>query len=209
MSGSEAVYTFFKDLGLSIALALLAYAFQRLQQERSRAQDTRNLFLTKATDNAIQYFLPIIGGANGLLAQAQKLRAGPPGSNPEDPLSRGFYYAFYFIKRMRELALKGGAFLLNDIYGEQLIEYCWDRFYSQAVQYLGYRELSRVLDILESQETLTSFEEKLRPRGIMGGGKIPPAVITTMRDRFKAWLTGPDFADIEKEALISCGGLAI
>ncbi|HTG31783.1 MAG TPA: hypothetical protein VLB76_02540 [Thermoanaerobaculia bacterium] len=196
LSSSEAVYTFFKDLGLSIVLALLAYAFQRLQQERSRAQDTYNLFLTKATDNAIQYFLPIIGGANGLREQVRKLRAG---ADPAEPLSRGFYYALYFIKRMRELTLKGGAFLLPDLYGEQLIQHCWIVFYGQAVQYLGYREISRVLDILEPQETLTSFEEKLRPHGLIGGGKIPPAVIAQMRTGFASWVTGPDFANIKIE----------
>ncbi|MFL6231596.1 MAG: hypothetical protein ACJ76N_00515 [Thermoanaerobaculia bacterium] len=199
LSGSEAVYTFFKDLGLSIVLALLAYAFQRLQQERSRTQDTRNLFLTKATDNAAQYFLPIIGRTESLLDQVAKLRTSQPGHDYTEHLNRGFYYALYLLKRMRDLSLRGGAFFLTDILGEQLISYCWGLFYVQAVQHLGYRELSRVLDLMEPHETLSSFEEKLRPRGVFSGGRIPPTVIDTMKEGFRSWATGPDFPNIEKE----------
>jgi len=191
----EAVYSFFKDLGVPVVLGLLAYLFQRLQQDRTRQQETRQRFLDRATDNSARFYLPICSAAHMLVWQSRAFKEAAPGDpEREKSFRRSFYYFLYLMKKNRDLGHHAGGFFFPKREAEKVVDKCERAFFPAAWGRLGYIEISEVLDSLDEEETITSLEKKLfRPRflSLLSGSEATAA--TRLRDGFRTWLEKDGF----------------
>jgi hypothetical protein len=189
----QAVYAFFKDLGLAVVLAVLPFVFQRIQQARARQEEARQFFLSRATDNAVRYLLPVSQLASQLRQTAGAL---PPGATARHVAQRqAFFYLISFVKKMRDLALEGGGILLTTPKAERLVDQCWGVLFERVRKQLGYVDLSHAVDLMEGHESITQFETAATPHhGFLG--PQPTAAqeaVQRLREGFAAW-PAADFA---------------
>jgi hypothetical protein len=186
---ADAGYSFVKDLGLPLVVGFLAYYFQQTHQERARRDEIRRSFLERATDNAVHYLLPLVQAAQSLQSQAEKLRLHRQAAVRDD-WRTGLYYMVLFLKRVRDLAFKGGGFMLEDTRGEVVLQLSGNLVFERARDRLGYFEISLAQDLMEGHESVTQFwaQAASRQRSLFGGTGTRQQAIARLEDSFKDWV---------------------
>lgn len=185
LTWARALLSFVKDLALPLMLALLAYAFQRLQQEQGRAQETFNLTLPQAHENAVKHLLPVVGAADQFLARF-KSAAGPPSADQTIASEQCLFFLLSAAKGMRDLVPQGGGIFLSDLVAEDATAYCWRTLRYRLEKELGQEELPAILDLWSRKESFTSMREHFF------GPDGDPA-FQKLKRRFEKWLRCPAF----------------
>ena len=167
---SQAVYSFFRDMGAPLALGLLAYVVQLFQQDRERQEKRRQqaraeLQLLDPRDGkcvALRYLMPISSATAQLVKHVRDYQdLGENDLSRETVLRRSFYYFLHLMEKMRELTHEAGGFFFRNLKGESVANHCWTCSFRESTAQLGYADLSEVLDVLGDAETLTVMEDRL------------------------------------------------
>jgi hypothetical protein len=151
---AESVYQVVKDLGLPIALGLLAYLYQRLQQARSEAsqaerdrqqarEEVRGALFKRVHQSSILNYMPIVSEVMGLTGTAPKVREDPPGELLHARKSLAFFLNLRL--RMRELMEKEGGLFLGRRIGEEFVQRCWSVTLYRGRRRLGPEEFDAVV----------------------------------------------------------------
>ena len=151
-----AVYSLLKDFGLPLLLGILAYFFQQIQQERSRAHEAHSAILPTATTNATNYMLPAAAASRNMRNMIEE--AGQP-NHPQwqEKQQQAFFYFVLLLKKMRDLNSVGGGFFFADVSSEVLAARCWRAVYRHAIEHFGYLNLSYTQDLLGEHHTISYF----------------------------------------------------
>lgn len=198
-------YEFFKDLGLPIALGLLAYLFQRLQAVRARRDQTYDSMLPRAHENAVRYLIPMTvmaGMIDRAVGAAERAEAAGKTADRELAWRRAFYYLLLLLKNNATLLERGGGYFLTSLEGENVGTSCWNALFRRVVQRLDYAALYKILDGFELEDSMTRFEDRfcIRNRSTLGSSlPSPPPVFTPVftqaRKAFREWLGEDGFHD--------------
>lgn len=193
-----------KDLALPIVVGILGYLFQRRlqqqeqnrrdrekeieekrqEQERERTQlaETWNKMLPQSHEYAAKYYMPLEGAVSSavrfmeLYKQNKSTRDG----------RRAFYYWLLMERRMRHLVRSVGGFYFKDRTGEELSASSFEGYDRLCVadDENTLRDINRILDKMDRDETLNQFLEKLD-----GSTEIDAFVVFQRAyERFKNWL---------------------
>lgn len=155
---SRAVLSFFKDLALPIVLVLLAYAVQRLQQEKTSHQETFHAMLPRAHENIVRFLLPILSSAHRFLRYFD-----PRVSQPS--LQQTLFNLLFILKGMRSLVFKGGGIFFTNITGETAVQACWREILGIVETKFGAQQVSEILDEWGSVESFTALKKKFKTVG--------------------------------------------
>jgi hypothetical protein len=177
------VYSLLKDLGLPLLLGVLAYLFQQILQERSRAESAHSTILPTATTNAIRYLLPAAAAIRNLRRVLVEAEVNPADRRQNQAKhQQAFFYFVFLLKRMRDMNSIGGGFFLADVSSEALVAECWRAIHRRAIDHFGYLDLSYTQDLMDAHETISLFLDQF-------GGRLNQAQIAALRvaEKFPEW----------------------
>jgi len=199
---AKAFLSFLKDLALPLVLALLAYAFQHLQQDRSRVQETFNAILPQAHQNAAQHLLPVVGATTRLLARCGPA-IDPLNTEQMTALRQSLFYTLGLVKGMRDLASQGGGIFFTTLLGEDAVMQCWRRIFARAEESLDASDLSTVLDRWSKDESLSSMGSNFDPPRTFWphDAQAHEAAFQRLQGRFGIWLLSAPFSAFDRPLL--------
>jgi hypothetical protein len=192
LTWAKALLSFLKDLALPLMLAALAFAFQNVQQERSRVNETINLILPLAHENAGKHLLPVVGATDQLLAR-YALAVGAASSEQAIAKEESLFFLLSAVKGMRDLTSHGGGIFFSDLVGEDAILFCWRTLRHRVEKRLGSGELSAVLDSWSRKESLSSMRLKFSG----ADGELHPA-FEQLKSNFEGWLGSQEFETFDQ-----------
>jgi hypothetical protein len=193
LAWARALLSFLKDLALPLMLALVAYAFQRLEQERARVHETFNLILPRAHENAVKHLLPVVGATDQLVAR-WPLAAGAASQEQAIALEESLFFLLSAVKGMRDLSSHGGGVFFSDLAGEDATITCWRTLRHRVEKKLGSGEIPTVLDRWSRKESLSS----MRLTFSEAHGEPHQTAFQKIKKSFDDWLHDREFETFDQ-----------
>lgn len=155
---------------------------QAHQQTLAISRQAWASMLPTSHENNVNYYLPLLGSAGALLASVRRVRQ----QGPAVP----FFDLLLMLRRNRQVP---GLYLM-DRKGEELVRELWDLFLERVLDGLTEAqpggdsvkirsELSALLDLLNPEESFSSFQKKIGET--LGAGRRSKA----LQQRFATWAT--------------------
>ncbi|MFN8096450.1 MAG: hypothetical protein U0599_30270 [Vicinamibacteria bacterium] len=193
----EALYGFFKDVGLTLMLGVLALLFQAYQQRRAQVQETWSVVFPRAHETAVKYLLPIVGAASGLVRQVDEALDGQRSvESARLARRRALFNLVDLFRSLQRLGNEAGGYVLSDTRGEEFLYQCWASVRKRLESALGFETILRVLHATKGVATLVEFESQVA-RPAVGW---EDADFAELRGRFEAWLAGVT-VDVDRQII--------
>jgi hypothetical protein len=142
---------------------------QKREREESHVRQTWNLMLPVSHKLATEHYVGIQQAARGLLeATAQREAALQSGRAEEagQQARNAFHFFALFHRRVRHLSRTAGGFYFKHRTGEEILRTCHAQFLRRYAVNLGEarRQFGPLMDAIDVNETVASFENKLLSR---------------------------------------------
>ena len=182
---TDAIKSFFTDLGLPLVLAVLAYFLKKYEEERERSskaaeehgqqiQQTWTLMLPKMHQNAERHYMPISGDARSVHDY-----------HASGDIDVTFFFFLLFLSEMRRMINRIGGFYFKHRSGEDMAHRLWAILLMRADNVFGRREREHAQVVVKPSDTFEMFSS---------GIGATDARIVAMRSTFRQPSTQAYFA---------------
>lgn len=208
-----AILGFYKDLGLPILLAVLAYLFKQWEDARERERQaaesyrrqllqTWNKMLPVSHNDATKYYMPLaaaIRAANEDFKRCQEAmqKGALPANSPL--VKESLYYFLLAMRRFRAISRQRGGFYFKDRTGEKISSLCVNemfRLYRRSVAGLSQHTSTA----LSQMKPFTTFGEFIPVLEDALAANTPRTAVQEaffqVHTGFYAWLSTAEFLQI-------------
>lgn len=191
------IYEFFKDLGVPITLGVLAYLFQRLQQDRDRRHQTADRLSQRAHENVVRYYLRLSASTRQFASAAgafSRTEQSAVITDTSEEYSLALRRATYFLARAVRINFSlqdgGGGVFLRRRTSEDLLAELWNFAYVRLRVAVGLDTMLHVVDALVDGDSLTTFEARFQRSAESGKTSSCPTVahLAMFQGKLGAWL---------------------